>query len=77
MIGSAIAADLSNEFDVTISDRDADRLQYLQTLHKINTIVLDFSKELDLSELLNAYLKEKEPTKILCNLESFKLICEL
>jgi lysine 6-dehydrogenase len=55
MIGSAIAADLSNEFDVTISDRDADRLQYLHTLHKTNTIVWDFSKELDLSELLKPY----------------------
>jgi len=55
MVGSAIAADLCNEFDVTISDRDAERLQYLKTLHKINTIVWDFSKQIDLSELLKPY----------------------
>lgn len=55
MVGSAIAADLCNEFDVTISDRDEDRLQYLKTLHKINTVVWDFSKELDLNELLKPH----------------------
>ena len=55
MVGSAIAADLRNEFDVTICDKDEERLQFLKALHKINTIVWDFSNELDLNEFLKPY----------------------
>ena len=55
MVGSVIAAELSNEFDVTISDKDAKRLEYLKNLHKINTIVWDFSEELDLNDLLKPF----------------------
>ena len=55
MIGSAIAADLCNDYDVTISDKDAKRLEDLKNLNNLNTIVWDFSKELDLSELLKPF----------------------
>jgi len=55
MVGSAIAADLCNDYDVTISDKDAKRLEDLENLNNLNTIVWDFSKELDLSELLKPF----------------------
>lgn len=55
MVGSAIAADLCNEFDVTLADINAKRLQYLKSLYPLKTIVSDLSKEGKISQLVKDF----------------------
>jgi len=55
MVGSVIAADLCNEYDVTISDKSTQILEQLKNQYKINTVVWDLSKDLDLKELLEPF----------------------
>ena len=45
MVGSAIAADLCNEFDVTLADIDSKRLKYLKSLYPLKTVVSDLSED--------------------------------
>ncbi len=52
MIGSVIAADLCNEYDVTIADKNSKRLSFLETQHKLKTIVWDFSDKPDINNLI-------------------------
>jgi len=55
MVGSAIAADLCNEFDVTVADISAKRLKYLKSLYTLKTVVSDLSEEGNISELVKDY----------------------
>jgi saccharopine dehydrogenase-like NADP-dependent oxidoreductase len=55
MVGSAIAADLCNEFDVTVADTNAKRLKQLKSLHRLNTVVSDVSEEGKISELVKDF----------------------
>jgi saccharopine dehydrogenase-like NADP-dependent oxidoreductase len=55
MVGSVIADDLCNDFDVTISDKNSDRLEQLKNQHKINTTVWDLSKDRDLKDFLEPF----------------------
>ncbi len=52
MVGSAIAADLCKEFEVTIADKNAKRLKYLKTLYPVKTVVWDFAEELNINDLV-------------------------
>jgi len=52
MVGSAIAADLCNEFDVTVADINAKGLKHLKSLYPLNTVVSDVSEEGKISELV-------------------------
>jgi lysine 6-dehydrogenase len=55
MVGSAIAADLCNEFDVTLADIDAKRLKYLKSLYPLKILVSDLSEEGKISELVKDF----------------------
>jgi len=55
MVGSAIAADLCNEFNVTLADIDAKRLKYLKSLYPLKTLVSDLSEEGKISELVKNF----------------------
>ncbi len=55
MIGSVIAADLCNEYDVTIADKNSKRLSYLETHGKLKTTVWDFSDKRDINKLIEDY----------------------
>ncbi len=55
MVGSAIAADLCSEFDVTLADIDAKRLKYLKSLYPLKTLVSDLSEEGKISELVKNF----------------------
>ena len=55
MIGSVIAADLCNEYDVTIADKNSKRLSYLKTQHKLKTTVWDFSDKPDINNLIEDF----------------------
>lgn len=55
MIGSVIAADLCNEYDVTIADKNSKRLSYLETQYKLKTTVWDFSDEPDINKLIKDF----------------------
>ncbi len=55
MVGSAIAADLCNEFDVTLADIDAKRLKHLKSLYPLKTLVSDLSEEGKISELVKDF----------------------
>jgi lysine 6-dehydrogenase len=55
MVGSAIAADLSEKFDVTSADVDADKLSLLAKNHRIKTEVFDITKGDNLSSQLEGY----------------------
>ncbi len=55
MVGSAIAADLCNEFDVTLADINAKRLKYLKSLYPLKTLVSDLSEEGKISELVKDF----------------------
>ncbi len=52
MVGSAIAADLCNEFDVTLADIDAKKLKHLKSLYPLKTVINDLSEEGKISELV-------------------------
>jgi len=55
MVGSVIAADLCNEYDVTISDKSTQILEQLKNQYKVKTVVWDLSKDLDLKDLLEPF----------------------
>ena len=55
MIGSAIAADLCKEFDVTVADKNAERLKHLKALYQVKTAVRDLSDATNISELVKDY----------------------
>jgi saccharopine dehydrogenase-like NADP-dependent oxidoreductase len=55
MVGSAIAADLCNEFDVTIADINAKGLKHLKSLYPLNTVVSDVSEQGNISELVKGF----------------------
>ncbi len=55
MVGSAIAADLCSEFDVTLADIDAKRLEHLKSLYPLKTLVSDLSEEGKISELVKNF----------------------
>ncbi len=55
MVGSVIAADLCNEYDVTIADKNSKRLSYLKTQHKLKTTVWDFSSNPDINNLIEDF----------------------
>jgi len=55
MVGSAIAADLCSEFDVTLADIDAKRLKYLKSLYPLKTLVSDLSEEGKISQLVKDF----------------------
>jgi len=55
MVGSAIAADLCKEFEVTIADKNAKRLKYLKTLYPVKTVVWDFAEELNINDLVEKF----------------------
>jgi saccharopine dehydrogenase-like NADP-dependent oxidoreductase len=55
MVGSAIAADLCNEFDVTLTDIDAKRLKHLKSLYPLKTLVSDLSEDGKISELVKDF----------------------
>ena len=55
MVGSAMAADLCEEFDVTVADNDANRLKYLESIYSFKTVVKDLSEEGKIGELVKDY----------------------
>jgi len=55
MIGSAIAADLCNEFDVTVADKNAERLKHLKSLYKVKTAARDLSNTTSINELVKDF----------------------
>lgn len=55
MVGSAMAADLCKEFDVTVADNDAERLKYLESLYSFKTVDRDLSVDGIISDLIKDY----------------------
>jgi lysine 6-dehydrogenase len=55
MVGSAIAADLCNEFDVTVADINAKGLKYLKSLYPLKTVVSDLSEDGKISNLVKDF----------------------
>ncbi len=55
MVGSAIAADLCNEFDVTVADINSKRLKHLKSLYPFKTVVNDLSEDGKISELVKDF----------------------
>jgi saccharopine dehydrogenase-like NADP-dependent oxidoreductase len=55
MVGSAIAAELCEEFEVTIADKNAKRLKYLKILYPVKTVVWDFAEDLSINDLVKNF----------------------
>ena len=55
MVGSAIAADLCNEFDVTVADINEKGLKYLKSLYPLKTVVSDLSEDGKISNLVKDF----------------------
>jgi saccharopine dehydrogenase-like NADP-dependent oxidoreductase len=55
MVGSAIAADLCNEFDVTVADINVKELKHLKSLYPLKTIASDVSEEGNIGKLVNGF----------------------
>ncbi len=55
MVGSAIAADLCDEFDVTVADLNKNHLDELQAKHNINTIQKDLSSPGNVTQLVRDF----------------------
>jgi len=55
MIGNTIAADLADEYLVTVVDRDAHKLNLLNEKHEIKTIISDLSSEIKIQEIIIDY----------------------
>jgi saccharopine dehydrogenase-like NADP-dependent oxidoreductase len=55
MVGSAIAADLCNEFDVTIADKNEPGLEYLKTLYPVKTITSDLTEDINTKNLVKDF----------------------
>jgi len=54
MVGSAMGADLCNEYEVTIADNNAARLKHLKSLFNIKTFVFDLNTG-NLAELISQF----------------------
>jgi len=55
MVGSAMAVDLSEEFDVTVADNDPVKLEYLESTYQLKTIITDLSADLNIKEVVSDY----------------------
>jgi len=55
MIGSVIAGDLSNEYNVTVVDKDSHKLNLLRENSSIRTIISDLSSEIKVQEIIIDY----------------------
>lgn len=54
MVGSAIAADLSTDYDVTVADNNETKLHKIKATHSLNTLHADISS----NENINSIVKE-------------------
>ncbi|RLC49326.1 MAG: saccharopine dehydrogenase [Candidatus Cloacimonadota bacterium] len=55
MIGSAIAIDLSSDYEVTVVDKDSHKLNPLKEGHSLRTIIADLSTEIKIQEMIIDY----------------------
>lgn len=55
MIGSAMAIDLSSDYEVTVVDRDSHKLNILKESHSLRTIIGDLSTEIKIQEMIIDY----------------------
>jgi len=55
MIGSAIAVDLSSDYEVTVVDKDSHKLNPLKESHSLRTIIADLSTEIKIQEMIIDY----------------------
>ena len=55
MVGSAMAADLSEKFDVTSADINQNALDELKKKYKINTLLIDLSDSEKISHLVSSF----------------------
>ncbi len=55
MVGSAMAADLCGEFDVTVADNDKERLRHLKSRYTIQVIDKDLSEVTQTGDLVKDY----------------------
>jgi len=55
MIGSAMAIDLSSDYEVTIVDKDSHKLNLLKEGHSVRTIIADLSTEIKIQEMIIDY----------------------
>jgi saccharopine dehydrogenase-like NADP-dependent oxidoreductase len=55
MIGSAIARDLSDEYNVTVVDKDSHKLNILREDSSIRTIISDLNSEIKIQEIIIDY----------------------
>jgi len=65
MIGSVIARDLSDEYNVTVVDKDSHKLNILRENSSIRTIISDLNSEIKIQEIIIDY------DLILCALPGF------
>lgn len=55
MIGSAVAIDLSSDYEVTVVDKDSHKLNLLKEGHSLRTIIADLSTEIKIQEMIIDY----------------------
>ncbi len=55
MIGNVVAVDLSNDYEVTVVDKDSQKLNFLRENHSLRTIIADLSTEIKIQELTVEY----------------------
>jgi saccharopine dehydrogenase-like NADP-dependent oxidoreductase len=55
MIGSAIAIDLNNDYEVTVVDKDSHKINILKEAHSLRTIIADLSTEIKIQEMIIDY----------------------
>jgi saccharopine dehydrogenase-like NADP-dependent oxidoreductase len=55
MVGSAMAADLCEEFDVTVADNDKERLRHLKSKYTFKVVDKDLSEVTQISDLVKDY----------------------
>jgi saccharopine dehydrogenase-like NADP-dependent oxidoreductase len=55
MIGSVIANDLSDEYNVTVVDKDSHKLNILKESSSVRTIISDLSSEIKIQEIIIDY----------------------
>jgi lysine 6-dehydrogenase len=65
MIGSAIAVDLSSDYEVTVVDKDSHKLNSLKEGHSLRTIIADLSTEIKIQEMIIDY------DLVICSLPGF------
>ena len=69
MIGSVIARDLSDEYNVTVVDKDSHKLNILKEDSSIRTIISDLNSEIKIQEIIIDY------DLLICALPGFKINC--